>query len=248
MYRTEIKNQISRCLRLIRQDYVQLWFEGRDVDGRPVPLRTALIKDAKERVGAALVSWQRRLFGKLTVEDYTALIAAIEQHLALIGQGLTQLDEIMNGLSRKTDGFQKFVDDFGRQYPGLDEESLGILATGEVLVQMHTIRPFFECSPIALPFTKVLERELYQIFRENFDQQNQKFMLGTFLYKVRNGEIQRKLKEDFLDKVFSVNLVRCSMAHRDLISFERAMQVRALVIGEGELLREIWNLAQTNEM
>ena len=245
-YRSEIKNQFSRCLHLIRQDYVQIWFEGSDPEGQQAPLRTEVMRDAAARVEASLQAWQRRLFGQLDVGDYIALVQSFETQLALLETGLTQLDDLLGSLSRERDEYPKIIEDFSRRYPGLDEESLGMLATGEVLLQMHIEQPFYECSPIALPFTKVLERELYRVFRDQFGQpggmvqeKEQKFMLGAFLAKVRCAEIKGAWRSDFLDNLSVANLVRCSMAHRDPISFERAMKLRDLVVGQQGLLREI---------
>ena len=250
-YRNEIKNQFSRCLHLIRQDYVQIWFEGCDAEGRQAPLRTEVMRDAAGRVEASLRAWQRRLFGQLDVADYIALIHAVETHLTLLETGLTQLDDLLGFLSRERDEYPKIIEDFSRRYHGLDAESLGMLATGEVLLQMHMEQPFYECSPIALPFTKVLERELHRAFGDQFGQQGgigqgkeQKFMLGAFLVKARCREIKGSWQSDFLENLSVANLVRCSMAHRDPISFERAMKLRDLVVGQRGLLREILIMRQ----
>lgn len=250
-YRNEIKNQFSRCLHLIRQDYVRIWFEGSDSEGRQAPLRTEVMRDAAARVEISLQAWQRRLFGKLDVGDYVALVHSVENHLALLEAGLTQIDDVLGSLSRERNEYPKIIEAFNGRYPGLDAESLGMLATGEVLLQMHIEQPFYECSPIALPFTKVLERELYRVFREQFGQQGgmppgkeQKFMLGAFLVKARCGEIKGFWQSDFLDNLSAANLVRCSMAHRDPISFERAMKLRNLVVGQQGLLHEIIVMGQ----
>jgi len=253
-YKTQVKDQFSRCLRLTRQDYVQLWFEGIDPKKHAqIPLRTAIMVDAGKRVDMAMHSWQLRLFGNLELNDYKDLIGGFELHLSLLEEALELLDEKMTILSQERSEYAQFVKSFRLRYPDLDQESAGMLATGEVLLKIYEELKLSEFSSMALPFTKVIERELYRVFGAQFefqvktrqsDGRYDKFMLGTFLKMVDRKEIQRQWSEEFRRNLDSANNVRRSIAHRDPVSYKRAMEVRELTIGlKNNLLDEIRSMA-----
>ena len=251
-YKNNIKDQFSNCLRLHRQQYVQLWFECVDEKNRDqLPLRTAIMLDAENRIEKSLSLWQQRLFGNLNAAAYKALIMAIKQHVSLLADALELIDKSLEAESHERSEYPILIGTFTKKYPTLDHEAVGMLATGEMLLKMHNEDPFPECSPLAIPFTKVLEHALCKVFGNEFDLQvrqipqivDKRFMLGTFLKLLREHKIRGNWDKRFEKNLNSANDVRRDVAHRAPISYEKARLVRDLTIGEQDLIGSIQAMA-----
>lgn len=248
-YRQQVKDQFSRCLQLHRQTYIQVWFEGNEINGYlQEPLRTGMMQDSNRRVEVALLSWRRRLFGQLTPKIFESVIAASEQHLTYLDNLLDLLDEKLTETSREHPEYSFLRGKLGHRYPTLDAVSIDMLATGELLLMMHQEQPFPECSPVALPFVKVLERQLSESFKTQYSRCNWKgkkqgeFLLGAFIGFVEDGQIRDRWPANFIARLQEVNRVRRSIAHRTPVEFEKAARVRELVSGTPDLLGDIAKL------
>ena len=245
-YKEQVKDQFSRCLQMHRQDYIRFWFDGTDANKkRQDSLRTGLLQDSNRRVETALISWRRKLFASADVTVYQEILAAIKQHLAWLKKALEWLENELAVLSRERPGYSRMREKIGLRYPGLDSISADMLATGESLLQMHAEHSFPECSPMALPFSKVLERELHRVFggqyarcQQNPEKKNE-FLLGPFIGYIADGKIRGHWSAAFIENLRAANQVRRSLAHRTPVDFAKAKKIRELVIGEQNLLAEI---------
>ena len=251
-YKKSIKDHFSNCMRLHRQQYVQLWFECVDEKNRDqLPLRTVIMIDAENKIEKSLSLWQKRLFGNVNAEAYKALIIAVKQHIALLADALKFIDESLEAESNKRSEYPILIGAFTQKYPNLDHEAIRMLATGEMLLKIHNEDPFPECSPLAIPFTKVLENVLHKVFGDEFDLQvrqipqivDKRFMLGTFLRLLRENKIRGNWDKKFEKNLNRVNAVRRDVAHRVPISYEKARLVRDLTIGEYDLIGVIHAMA-----
>ena len=248
-YQEQVKDQCSRYLQLQRQEYVRLWVEGNDAEGnQQASLLKALSVDSDKRVEAALQIFRRQAFGESDPEIYRELLEASEQHLKALDETLLKLDEELLSLARQQPEYDRLRQNIIGRWPDMDVISIDFLATGEALQQRNEESCFPDCSSIALPYSKVLERELYRVFGSQYkrlcpsDKKKNVLLMGKLIGLMEEGKVVGTWSYDFVQRLNQANRVRRALAHRNPVSLDQARKLRELVVGEISLLEELMRM------